>query len=351
MNINWRKISLLEQQSIKDAFKVLDEGALRIALVVNAEDKLLGVITDGDVRRGLLKGITLSEPVSLVMNTSPKTSTEGQSLNDAKEMMESLDLLAIPVVAENGVVIDLHVLKESFHNAQYENPVFIMAGGFGTRLRPLTDHCPKPMLNVGGKPMLETIILQFKKQGFHNFYLSTHYLPEVIHNHFGDGSKFDVSIEYVYENQPLGTGGALGLLPETMPDLPLLMINGDVLTSVNYGKLLDFHNRGIASATMCVREFEYQVPYGVIKGTGDRVEAMIEKPIQKFYINSGIYVLNPSIFSSVLKNTKIDMPTLLEQQIEDNKIVNKYPIHEYWLDIGQMQDFERAQTDIKNLDI
>jgi len=351
VNIDWQKIALSEHDSIKDALLVLDAGALRIALIIDSKDVLKGVITDGDIRRGLLKGITLDQSVSLVMNTAPKTSSVSQSLGDAKDIMESLDLLAIPVVSEGGVVVDLHVLKESFHHAEYDNPVFIMAGGFGTRLRPLTDHCPKPMLNVGGRPMLETIILQFKKQGFHNFYLSTHYLPEVIQNHFGDGTKFDVNIEYVYEDQPLGTGGALGLLPESVPDLPLIMINGDVLTSVNYGKLLEFHNTGIACATMCVREFEYQVPYGVINGAGDRVESMVEKPIQKFYINSGIYVLNPSVFSSVAKNTTIDMPTLLEKHIMDNKIVNKYPIHEYWLDIGQMQDFERAQTDIKTLDI
>lgn len=350
MNINWRKISLLEQQTIEDALKVLDKGALRIALVVSSEDKLLGVITDGDIRRGLLDGMDLAEPVTKVMNTSPKTSSLDQTQADVKELMVRLDLLAIPVVTSNNTVVDLHILKENFHPPEFKNPVFIMAGGFGTRLRPLTDDCPKPMLNVGGRPLLETIILQFKRQGFSNFYLSTHYLPEVIRVYFGDGSKFGVNIDYVHENEPLGTGGALGLLPETVPKLPLIMINGDVLSKINYSKLLEFHDMGSACATMCVREYEYQVPYGVIDGEGERVERMVEKPIHRYFINAGVYVVNPDLFMTVQENTKVDMPTLLEKEIASGNLVHKYPLHEYWLDIGQLHDYERAQIDIKALD-
>lgn len=351
MNINWRKISLLERQTIKEALEVLDKGALRIALVVSAEDKLLGVITDGDIRRGLLIGMDLTTSVINVMNASPKTSSLEQTQGDVKELMERLDLLAIPVVTSDNTVVDLHVLKENFHQPEFNNPVFIMAGGFGTRLHPLTDNCPKPMLNVGGRPMLETIILQFKRQGFSKFYLSTHYLPEVIRAHFGDGSKFGVSIEYVHEGKPLGTGGALGLLPESVPKLPLIVINGDVLSKINYAKLLEFHVMGSSCATMCVREYEYQIPYGVIDGEGPRVERMVEKPIHRYFINAGVYVLNPELFLSVKENTHIDMPTLLEKEIADGNLVHKYPLHDYWLDIGQMHDYERAQIDIKVLDL
>lgn len=351
MNINWQQISLSETQTIKEALEVLDKGALRIALVVSPDDTLKGVVTDGDIRRGLLKGVGLERPVLDVMTITPRTVSPEQSFSEVKELMENLDLLAIPVVNDECKVVDLHILKESFFYPEVENPVFIMAGGFGTRLRPLTDNCPKPMLNVGGRPMLETIIRQFKKQGFKNFFLSTHYLPEVIHNHFGDGASFGVNIQYVHEDTPLGTGGALGLLPELTPKLPLVVINGDVLTKIDFSKLLEFHNLGAACATMCVREYEYQVPYGVINGEGQKIESMVEKPIQRFFINAGVYVLSPEVFNSINAGTKVDMPTVLEHQIASGKLVHKYPVHEYWLDMGQIQDFERAQVDIKVLDI
>lgn len=352
MNINWQKIALTKDRSIKDALEVLDQGALRIALVVSCDHVLEGVVTDGDIRRALLRGETLDQPISHAMTLSPKTVDHNASVSEAKKLMEALDLLAIPVVDDKNKIIDLHVLKESFTvNETYENPVFIMAGGFGTRLRPLTDDCPKPMLKVGERPMLETIILQFKKQGFKNFYLSTHYLPHVIKEYFKDGKEFGINVEYVHEDKPLGTGGALGLLPDSTPKLPLIMINGDVLTNINFDKLLKFHQLGDASATMCVREYEYQIPYGVIEGEGEMVERMTEKPVQRFFINAGVYVVSPDLFTSVEANTKIDMPTLLEQEIAKNNPVHKYPIHEYWLDIGQMHDFEKAQVDFHGLDL
>ncbi|WP_347361358.1 nucleotidyltransferase family protein, partial [Vibrio vulnificus] len=190
----------------------------------------------------------------------------------------------------------------------------LMAGGFGTRLRPLTDNCPKPMLKIGNKPILETVIRSFIKAGFVNFYISTHYMPELIHAHFGDGSEFGVNITYVHEESPLGTGGALGLLPNDLPkDLPLIMMNGDVLTKVDFQRLLDFHVSHDADATMCVREYDYQIPYGVINGEGNKITSMVEKPIQRFFVNAGIYVVSPRVIQSVPENHRIDMPTLLEQ--------------------------------------
>jgi NDP-sugar pyrophosphorylase family protein len=224
-----------------------------------------------------------------------------------------------------------------------------MAGGFGTRLRPLTDNCPKPMLKVGDKPILEILIQYFKKLGFHNFYISTHYLPEIIQNHFGNGSKYDISIVYVHEETPLGTGGALGLLPDNMPDLPLIMINGDVLTNIDFTKVLAFHNKHRAAATMCVREYEYQIPYGVIKGEGHKVTSMEEKPVQRFLVNAGIYVVGKEIVRSVSRNERIDMPSLLERHIRKGLDILKFPIHEYWLDIGRMADYDRARADIYTL--
>ncbi len=349
MSYCWHNILTSETQSIKEVLKLIDLEALRIALVVDDKSRLLGIVTDGDVRRGLIRGVGLTDPVSLVMNTKPTLASVDMSRQQISNLMEEKDILSIPLVDSAMVVVGLQTLRDSITPVIHDNPIFIMAGGFGTRLRPLTDHCPKPMLEVGKKPMLERLIEQFKTYGFHDFYLSTHYLPHVIKDYFGDGSRHGVSVKYVDEERPLGTGGALGLLPKDLPDLPVLMINGDVLTSLDFSKVIEFHNATNADATMCVREYEYQVPYGVIEGEGERVERMVEKPMQRFFINAGIYVVNKSIVCSVSRNERIDMPSLLERHIEENKVVNKYPMHEYWLDIGRVSDFERAQVDIQTL--
>lgn len=350
MSYDWKQVVVSPSTTLQEALKYLDEGALRIALVCDDNMCLLGVVTDGDVRRGLLRGIGLEAPVSQVMNTQPITVTSKTSRSDAMALMQSKSILAIPVVDE-GRVIGLQTLQKLQSTSSYNNPVFIMAGGFGTRLRPLTDDTPKPMLKVGERPILETLLLNFIKSGFSNFYISTHYLPHIIHEYFGDGSKWNVKITYVHEEKPLGTGGALGLLPESTPDLPLIMVNGDVLTSVDFERVLDFHLTHQALATMCVREYDYQIPYGVVIGDGERIVSMEEKPIQRFFVNAGIYVISPEIFKKTEKNTRIDMPTLLQKYLDDNQDVLMFPIHEYWLDIGRMDDFKRAQNDIEGLDI
>lgn len=348
MSHNWENILIGPEQSIKDALLIIDHEALRVALVVDRSKHLLGVVTDGDIRRGLLSGLSLDTPVKNIMNTSPIT----VSMNEAKQVlidtMESHNILFLPVI-DNGKVVGLETLHDAMAKTQHDNPIFIMAGGFGTRLRPLTDNCPKPMLHIGDKPILETVILSFINSGFVNFYISTHFMPEQIEAHFGDGSKWGVSISYVYEGSPLGTGGALGLLPRDIPELPIIMMNADVLTKVNFERLLEFHNDNNAHATMCVREYDYQIPYGVINGEGNKIISMVEKPTQRFFINAGIYVISQELARSVSRNYVIDMPTLLELCIERGENVLMFPIHEYWLDIGRMDDFERAQNDIHNL--
>ncbi|WP_422529147.1 nucleotidyltransferase family protein [Serratia fonticola] len=345
MKINWEKVLLNPTQSIREALLVIDAEALRIALVVTAERKLLGTVTDGDIRRGLLRNLTMDDPVELVMNKNPTVSAPGLDKKVLASQMEKLGVLSIPLV-ESGRLVGLETLQSIIAKPAYDNPVFLMAGGFGTRLRPLTDTCPKPLLKVGDKPILETTMCGFINSGFSNFYISTHYMPEMIREHFEDGSKWGVNITYIHESEPLGTGGALGLLPGDLSELPLIMMNGDVLTNIDYQKLLDFHVSSNAEATMCVREFEYQVPYGVVSGEGSKIVSMVEKPIHRFYVNAGIYVVNNSIVRRVGLNQKIDMPTLLEREIEKSKNVLMFPIHEYWLDIGRMDDFNRAQTDI-----
>lgn len=352
MTYRWQNVLVRPEQPIYDALKVIDQEALRIALVVDENKKLLGTVTDGDVRRGILKNIPFNAPVSDVMNRKPHTALNSSLRNESFALMEKLNILALPIVDETGYVIDLMLINsKSSKPERYQNPVFIMAGGFGKRLRPLTDNCPKPMLKIGNKPILETLILNFKKAGFDNFYISTHYLPEVIRAYFGSGEKHNVSITYVHEESPLGTGGALGLLPKNLPDLPLIMINGDVLTTMDFNKMLAFHLKHNADATMCVREYEYQIPYGVIESEGNKIKSMVEKPVQRFHVNAGIYVVNPSIIRQVNEGVHIDMPSLLEQNIEQGASILKYPVHEYWLDIGRMDDFNRAQADFLSLDI
>ena len=338
-----------KSDSILKALELLDLYALRIVLVVDENNRLLGSITDGDIRRGLLKGQNLHATVESIMHTTPYSVEDG-SLTDRQifEIMREKRYLALPII-RNGQLVNIITLDDLIRTKKKENPVFIMAGGFGTRLRPLTDKCPKPMLPVGGKPLLETIILSLKEHGFYKFYISTHYLPEVIHEHFGDGEKLDVNIQYVHENEPLGTGGALSLLPKNDIDLPFIVINGDVLTNMNFNKLIDFHNNQNAAATMCVREFQYQIPYGVVNSTDNVIQGMTEKPSYYFDINTGIYVISPALLNQVEPNF-VGMPTILEQQIALNQKVASYPLHEYWLDIGHMEDYNRAQRDIVNLD-
>ena len=347
MSYNWKNTVLKPSDSIKNALKIIDAEALRIALVVDDDMRLLGVVTDGDIRRGLLQNASLDSAVSNIMNKTPIIADVGTLRKDLVKLMTSKSLLAIPLV-DSGRVVGLETLQR-FTGRRYENPVFVMAGGFGTRLRPLTDTCPKPMLKVGDKPILETVLSSFIKAGFVNFYISTHYMPEVIREYFGDGSKWNVAISYVHEEQPLGTGGALGLLPDGLPELPLILINGDVLTNVDFERVLEFHNKNNATATMCVRDYEYQVPFGVINGEGHFIRSMVEKPIQRFFVNAGIYVVSPEMRKSVVEQQRIDMPSLLEKFIDQGSDVLMFPIHEYWLDIGRKEDFERAQIDIFSL--
>lgn len=343
---HWEAALVRPDTTLEKAIKVLDRAALRIVLVVDNQQKLLGTMTDGDLRRALIKHQPLDTAVENVMNPQPKVATLDWSRERLLHVMEQQQVLQLPIVDEQHCIIGLESLHELLNQQTHNNPVFLMAGGFGTRLRPLTNDCPKPMLKVGDKPILQVILENFVKAGFHRFYISTHYMPEMIRNHFGDGSQWGVSIQYIHEDEPLGTGGALGLLPKDEIDLPLFMMNGDLLTTLNFQSLLQFHQSHPASATMCVREYEYQVPYGVIESQGHHILSMVEKPLQRFFVNAGIYLLDPALVRRVSHNHRIDMPTVLENEIAAHQKVNMFPIHEYWLDIGRMEEFARAQKDI-----
>ena len=287
--------------------------------------------------------------LSKIMYKKPTTASIGDSRSIILDKMKKLNLLQVPVLDKDRRIVDLELFQQLHEKSKFDNPIFLMAGGFGKRLRPLTNSIPKPMLKIGNKPILERILDQFVSSGFHNFYISTHYKAEVVKQHFGDGSDWGITIQYVHETKPLGTAGALGLLPRDLIDLPVLMMNGDLLTKIDFHQLLNFHIEQGGDATMCVREYDFQVPYGVIKASEQRITSIVEKPIHKFFVNAGVYVLNASIFSTVDGVNYIDMPHMLELNIEQGKQVNMFPIHEYWLDIGRKEQFKQAQYDSSEL--
>jgi len=346
---DWRNIILKQSDTMQKAIEVLNEEALQIALVVNDDDQLVGILTDGDIRRGLLKHYGLDTAVNKFMFTTPTLASTDETRDQILKKMNSVGIMQIPIIDENKHIVGLETLQHLLEKKRFDNPVFLMAGGFGTRLQPLTDHTPKPLLTVGNKPILETILDQFIEAGFHNFYISTHYKAEMLREYFGDGTDWDVTISYIHENKPLGTAGALGLLPDGVPDMPVLMMNGDLLTKVDFSELLQFHMENGGEATMCVREYDFQVPYGVITANDHKVGSIVEKPIHKFFVNAGIYVLSPEIIKKVDGNCFLDMPHMLQQHIDVDGQVNMFPVHEYWLDIGQMEQFEQAQSDCERI--
>lgn len=338
---DWKKIVLSSHASIREAIQTIDEGALQIALVVDPDLCLLGTVTDGDVRRGILREISFDSPVSLIMNSNPIIASVHQTREEILAMMKQHCLHQIPLVDEKSRLVDLKVLENFLQHKQFQNCVVIMAGGLGSRLGPMTTDCPKPMLKVGGRPILETVICNFLEQGFYRFYISVNYKAEMIMEYFGDGSRFGANIEYLHESKKLGTAGALSLLPELPPD-PLVVINGDLLTKVNFLQLFEFHQYHQAMATMCVREYDFQVPYGVVKVGQHSILAIEEKPIHRFFVNAGIYVLNPDVLRLIPPDSYCDMPKVFDNIIKLGLGTTAFPIREYWLDIGRPDDFERA---------
>ncbi|SAI74830.1 nucleotidyl transferase [Bordetella ansorpii] len=345
----WQSCVVAMDATLGQAISIIDKSGLQIGLVVDAEGRLHGVVTDGDVRRALLRRDSLDVPVEHVMGKTPRVATPDWGHERLRKVMEEFRISQIPLVDHDGKLIGLKTLHDLLGREHVGNPVFLMAGGFGKRPRPLTSDCPKPLLKVGDKPILEIILDSFIEAGFRRYYISTHYLPEMIQAHFGDGSKWGVDITYVHEEVPLGTGGALGLLPHDEINLPMIMMNGDLLSNLNFRGLLDFHTAHGCVATMCVREYEHQIPYGVIESEGHLIRSMVEKPVQKVFVNAGVYALSPELVRSVKPGTQIDMPTLLEQFIHQGSEVASFPVHEYWLDIGRMEDFKRAQSEFGSL--
>jgi dTDP-glucose pyrophosphorylase len=341
---SWKDVVVSPGTMLSDVIAKVDTSGLQIALVLAPDDSLLGILTDGDIRRAILAGKSLQVPVSEVMSVQPTTVTASTPRDEMLALMRRNVFHHLPLVDEAGRVVGLATLDELIGAVERPNWVVLMAGGLGTRLQPLTDECPKPLLAVGGKPILETIIESFAEQGFKRIFLSVNYKADLIRNHFGAGERWGVDVDYLHETTRLGTAGALSLLPGK-PTAPIVVMNGDLLTRASFDNLLQFHHAQGAAATMAVREYDFQVPYGVVRIDGTRIEAIEEKPVQKFFVNAGIYVLSPEALDYVPAETSFDMPSLFDQLIAAGKATAAYPLREYWLDIGRLEEFERAQRE------
>lgn len=343
----WEDIVVKDTQSLLETMRKIDETSLQFAIVVDEENHLLGTVTDGDIRRGILRGEGLEVPICTIMNTTPITAKSNLSISKYQHLMKSKKLKQLPIVNEHNQVVDV-LFIDTLQLVTNKNQVVLMLGGLGTRLRPLTNDIPKPMLKVGNKPIIETIIEGFKQYGYTNFIFSVNYKKEVIQNYFQAGEAFGITIDYVEEEKRMGTAGALSLI-ENRPTEPFFVMNGDLLTQVNFDQLMQFHLEHDTVATMCVREYEYQVPYGVIETNGTDLTAIMEKPIHRSFVNAGIYVLSPEVFDYIPNETYYDMPTLFEALIKKGQKTTVFPIHEYWLDIGQMDDFDRADEEFAKI--
>ena len=346
-NKSWLDAILPINSTIKQAIKNLDYSAVKIILVVDDSGWLKGTLSDGDIRRGLLKGLDLESPIISIINPHPLVVPPMVSRDLVMQLMAANKIQQVPIINEVGHVIGLHLWDEISAPAARENLMVIMAGGMGTRLRPHTDNCPKPLLPIAGKPMLEHIIDRAKLDGFSNFLLATHYLGHMIEEYFGDGSRLGVSINYLREQAPLGTAGALGLI-NSRPEIPFVVTNADVITDIRYGEFLDFHERHSAFGTMAVRVHEWQHPFGVVQMEGGEIVGFEEKPITLSHINAGIYALHPIALTFLEVGVPCDMPTLFERLQAESKRTVAYPMHEPWLDVGRPVDLQTANIEGSN---
>lgn len=341
---NYKHILLSPNATIKEALKIIDSGAKQIALVVDRDEKLLGTLTDGDIRRALLNNLSLDATVEAIMFKKPTLCSAEDSKEKIIAIAMSKKLHQIPIVDKEGKLVGLQEIAELLKPKYKSNRVVLMVGGLGTRLRPLTDKTPKPMLKVGNRPILETIILNFKKYGFTNIILCVSYKSEIIEAYFQDGSDFGVDIEYVHESKRMGTAGALSLVKERLNE-PFFVMNGDLLTSINFESMMEYHLVNKAVATMGVREYDFQVPYGVVNTDGENILSIEEKPIHHFFVSGGVYILSTQALEYIPKDSFYDMPTLFEKVIQERGKTLSFPINEYWLDIGRVEEFEKANSE------
>jgi dTDP-glucose pyrophosphorylase/predicted transcriptional regulator len=341
-NYDWKKTLIRDSKTIQEALESLNNSGLQIVLVIDSNQKFKGTITDGDIRRGILKGLGIKQNLSDIVNKEALVVPPEISKDAVLHLMKANKLKHLPIVDSNGIIYGLHTFDNINEVVLRKNYFVVMAGGKGTRMRPFTENCPKPMLVLKDKPMLEHILLRAISDGFFNFIFCIHYLGEIILNYFGDGSKWGVNIQYLHEEKPLGTAGALSIM-NIMLSEPFIVTNGDVITDIQYSDLIEYNNQHNAVATMAVREYILQHPFGVVNTIGVNIEGFEEKPNFKTLVNAGIYCLSPSTLNYIKKNEYLDMPTLFSVIKENGKKTIVYPMHETWMDIGKPVDLEIAK--------
>ena len=344
MNKNLTSILLNPKDTLQEAIKVLNTGGMRIAVVVDKQLTLLGIITDGDIRRALLQQKAMNTFVEEFMNKNPLIASKNENREKILQKMHNENILAIPVLDSKGVFIDLETIHEIIKKPKIHNPIIIMAGGYGKRLHPLTEDTPKPLLKVGSEPILESIIKRLSDFGFCKFLISTHYKSEMITDYFKDGSKWNVNIEYIHEKEPMGTAGALTLLPKKFSKLPIILMNGDLVTELDFLSLLENHNNSGSDVTVCAVEYDFQVPYGVIEVNETKIKSIVEKPTHKFFVNAGIYVINPDVITNLDHSSYLDMTDFLTERLDINDGINIFPLFEKWLDIGRITELNQANN-------
>ncbi len=350
MEENLKGTFALEGSNLREVIAKLNETEFLIVLVVTPDGKLKGTVTDGDIRRGLLRGLTLESNIELAMNSDFYSTNQVKANPDIYQQMSRNKINQLPILDQQGRVVGIHLSEKIKSLLRRDNPFVIMAGGKGTRLSHLTQNCPKPMLKIGDKPILQHIIEKAIDEGFNNFFISINYLGNIIEEYFGNGEKFGVSINYLRETSPLGTAGGLSLL-EVSSNLPMVVTNGDVLTEVSYAQMIDYHSENGGAATLATRIHQWQNPFGVVETDGFEVISYIEKPIVKSNTLAGIYVVESELVTKVPKDLAIDMPDfLIQRRISGAKIV-AYPLHERWLDIGHPEDLAIARLNEINTQV
>ncbi len=344
---NWKNILISPDTTILETMKIIDKFATQIAVVRDEQGCALGTITDGDIRRGLLKGVPTGNCASEIMNRNFSYAQEGASRSEILEKMRAKKITCIPILDSNKRIVNLISLRDLETTGSKENQVVILAGGMGTRLGELTTDCPKPLLKIGNSPILENIIQHFKQHGFSNFQFAVNYKSEMIEDYFKDGSKWGTRINYIKEETRLGTAGPLSLLDRTKIKDSFIVMNGDLLTTANFTQLLEFHNEHKHAATMCVRQYDIKIPYGVINLQGGKITQIEEKPTKSFFVNAGIYVFSPKVLELIPKNKYYDMTTFFQDLVTQGHSTGVFPLHEYWIDIGQLDDLNRAREDMQ----
>ena len=328
------------------AMRRLNETSLQIVLVADAQGRLVGTLTDGDIRRGLLAGGTFDSPVDGFIQRKARTGSPGLSNAQALEVMRRLGIHALPLVEESGLLVGLITLDEAMGSGTETRttPVVIMAGGRGARLRPLTDDEPKPLVRVNGEPLIDILIRRLSQQGFREIWLAVHYKAEAIRAHVGSGEQFDVNVRYLHETEPLGTAGALSLLPDGISE-PILVMNADLMNAVDFAAMVSEHTRSGATGTVAVFEHMTEVPFGVMVTEGTRLLQMEEKPVRRDLVNAGVYVLDPAAVAHIPPGARMDMPAVLAAVLAAGDPVHVHPIDGYWIDIGTPAALARAQAD------